>query len=194
DDLDVGGDLAVGERGQDPRELLRRMDQVAAGRVQLARSELGQHARLVLGASLGEHRGARGEPIDDDDRESGREGQRGRGEGQEDLQAEGEPAAPGGDEPRDGQGEADEEDECQQGEKALPAQRHGSSLSRYPTPRTVSRSFGSPPASSSLRRSALTWTSTVRSPTTTSLPQTASRSWLRSNTRPGALRKAASRL
>ena len=36
DDLDVRCDLAVGERGQDARELLGRVDQFAASRVQLA--------------------------------------------------------------------------------------------------------------------------------------------------------------
>jgi hypothetical protein len=120
----------VGECGKHARELLRRLLQRTARRVERARRELGQHARLVLCSALRENGGAGGEPIDDDDREGDGERQRRRGERQEHLQAEGKPAAACLDEPRDGERHADEEDDRERGEQFLASEGHVSSLRR----------------------------------------------------------------
>ena len=130
DDLDVGGDLAVGERRQHARELLGSLLHRRARRVQGARSQLRQDPRLVLRAALGEDRRARGEAVDDDDGEAGRQRQGGGGERQEDLQPEGQSAAPRGGQAPEGQQKADHEDQRQQREQPVSLQRHVPSLSR----------------------------------------------------------------
>src|SRR5207253_3031051 len=176
DDFHVRRDLTIRERRKDPGELLGSLWQRGPRCVERPCRQLCDDARFVLGAALGEDGRARGEAVDDDDGKRSGQGQRRRRERQEYLQPEGEAAAARLDQARDRQREPEDEHRSQRDEQLLATGRHSASLSRYPTPRTVSSSFGSPPASSSLRRSALTWTSTVRSPTTTSLPQTASRS------------------